>query len=118
MLNVTSSVKEEYKEFIKGKPTLIRGTALNWWLDPTHQANYLRLSQMAIDILSIPSMSAEAEQVFLGARRTVLQDRMSLGSTNIKRTECLKSQLLSNITAKGRLVAANAATEAFAYLAY
>ena len=29
MLNVTGSVKEEYKEFIKGKPTLIRGTALN-----------------------------------------------------------------------------------------
>ena len=36
MLNVTGSVKEEYKEFIKGKPTLIRGTALNWWLNPTH----------------------------------------------------------------------------------
>ena len=29
MLNITSSVEEEYKEFIKGKPTLIRGTALN-----------------------------------------------------------------------------------------
>jgi len=67
MLNVTSSVKEEYEEFIKGKPTLIQGTALNWWLDPTHQANYPRLSQMAINILSIPSMSAEAERVFSGA---------------------------------------------------
>ena len=29
MLNVTSNIKEEYKEFIKGKPTSIRGTALN-----------------------------------------------------------------------------------------
>jgi len=29
MLNITSSIKEEYKKFIKGKPTLIRGTALN-----------------------------------------------------------------------------------------
>ena len=29
ILNVTSSIKEEYKKFIKGKPTLIRGTALN-----------------------------------------------------------------------------------------
>jgi len=29
MLDVTSSVKEEYKEFIKGKPILIQGTALN-----------------------------------------------------------------------------------------
>ena len=31
--------------------------------------------------------------------------------------ECLKSWLLSNITAEGRLVAANIATEALAYLA-
>ena len=30
MLDVTGSIKEEYKEFIKGKPTLIQGTALNW----------------------------------------------------------------------------------------
>lgn len=29
MLNVTSSVEEEYEEFIKGKPTSIRGTALD-----------------------------------------------------------------------------------------
>ena len=55
--------------------------------------------------------------MFLGARQTVLWDRMLLGSTNIKHMECLKSWLLSNITAEGRLVAANAATEALAYLA-
>ena len=36
ILNVTGSVKEEYKEFIKGKPTLIQGTALDWWLNLTH----------------------------------------------------------------------------------
>ena len=29
MLNITSSVKEEYKEFIKGKPILIKGMAFN-----------------------------------------------------------------------------------------
>lgn len=116
MLDVTGSVEEEYEEFIKGKPTSIRGTALDWWLDPTHQADYPRLSQMAIDILSIPSMSAEAERMFSGARRTVSWDRMSLGSTNIERTECLKSWLLSNITTEGRLVAANAATEALVHL--
>jgi len=36
MLDVTNNIKEEYKEFIKGKPTLIRGTALNWWLNSIH----------------------------------------------------------------------------------
>ena len=60
---------------------------------------------MAIDILSIPSMSAEAERIFSGARRTISWDRMSLGSTNIERTECLKSWLHSNITAGGKIVA-------------
>ena len=68
MLDVTGSVEDEYEDFIKAKPTSIQGTALQWWLDLTRQANYLRLSRMAIDILSIPSMLAEAERVFLGGR--------------------------------------------------
>jgi hypothetical protein len=71
---------------------------------------------MAIDILSILSILAEAKRVFLGAWRIVLWDRILLGSTNIERTECLKSWLLSNIIAEGRLVAANAVIEALAYL--
>ena len=29
ILDVTSSIKKEYKEFIKGKPTLIRDIALD-----------------------------------------------------------------------------------------
>ena len=72
ILNVTSSVEDEYEDFIKSKPISIQGTALQWWLDPTRRADYPRLSQMAIDILSIPSMSAEADRIFSGARRTIL----------------------------------------------
>jgi len=68
MLNVTGSVEDEYEDFINSKPISIQGTALQWWLDPTRRADYPRLSQMAIDILSVPSMSAEAERVFSGAR--------------------------------------------------
>jgi hypothetical protein len=71
MLDVTGSIEDKYKNFIKAKPTSIQGTALQWWLDPTHRANYPRLSQMAIDILLIPSMSAEAEQIFSGSRQTI-----------------------------------------------
>ena len=112
MLDVTSSIEDEYEDFIKSKPISIQGTALQWWLDPTRRADYPRLSQMAIDILSIPSMSAEAERVFSGARRTISWDRILLGSTNIERTECLKSWLLSNITANGRLMATNVVQEA------
>ena len=46
---------------------------------------------MAIDILSIPSMSAEVEQVFSSARRTILWEQMRLGSERIENNECLKS---------------------------
>ena len=54
--------------------------------------------------------------MFLGTWHTVSWDRILLKSRNIKRTECLKSWLLSNITTKGKLMAANAATEALIYL--
>ena len=72
---------------------------------------------MAINILSIPFMSVEAKRVFLGIRQTVLWDYMSLRSINIKHTECLKSWLLSNIMARGGLVATNVIKEAFNVLA-
>jgi len=45
---------------------------------------------MAIDILSIPAMSAEPEQVFSGARRTISWERSQLSPENIEKTECLK----------------------------
>ena len=72
---------------------------------------------MAINILSILSISVEAKRVFLGARRIILWDRISLGSTNIKRIEYLKSWLQSNITAGGRLMATNVVQEASEALA-
>ena len=64
MLDVTSSVEDEYEDFIKAKPTLIQSTALQQQLNLTYRANYPRLSQMAIDILFIPSISAETKQIF------------------------------------------------------
>ena len=53
---------------------------------------------MAIDILSIPAMSADPERVFSGARRTISWDRMLLGATTIEKGECLKSWIRSGIT--------------------
>jgi len=53
---------------------------------------------MAIDILSIPAMSAEPERVFSGARRTISWDRCQLGSQTVERGECLKSWIKSGIT--------------------
>ena len=48
---------------------------------------------MAIDILSILAMSAEAERVFLGARRQIPWSRASLGAKMVEQMECLKHWL-------------------------
>ena len=46
---------------------------------------------MAIDIHSIPAMSAEPERVFSGTKHTISDQRNSLKSETIELLECLKS---------------------------
>jgi hypothetical protein len=52
---------------------------------------------MAIDILSIPSMSDEPERVFLRARRTVSWDRGQMKPEIIEIRECFKHWKKSGI---------------------
>ena len=66
-------------------------SALAWWLEETQQKNYPSLSKMAVDILSIPAMSAEPEPLFSGAKITITDRRNRLGSDVIEALECLKS---------------------------
>ena len=70
---------------------------------------------MAINILFILSISAEAKQVFLGGHWIIIWDRIKLGSINIEYTEYLKSWLRSHITAGGRLVATDTVAEVLEY---
>ena len=86
-----SSCHDEFSRFIEG-PTLPIGasSALSWWLEPTQQTSYPSLYRLAINIFSIPAMSAEAERVFSGARRTVSWDRSRLSAQMVEYTECLK----------------------------
>ena len=56
---------------------------------------------MAIDILSIPAMSAEAERVFSGARRTISWTRCRLGATVVEQMECLKSWIREVVKSGG-----------------
>jgi hAT family C-terminal dimerisation region len=44
---------------------------------------------MALDILSIPAMSAETERVFSYVKLTISPNRNRLGEDIIKATECL-----------------------------
>jgi len=46
---------------------------------------------MAIDLLSIPAMSAKPERVFSGAKLTITDKRNRLKDTTVSALECLKS---------------------------
>ena len=63
----------------------------SWWLDPLQQKLYPNLSKMAIDILSIPAMSAEPERLFSGAKLTITDQRNRMQPDTIEATQCLKS---------------------------
>jgi hypothetical protein len=86
------------KSFITQTPNMIDCSPLAWWLREEQQQRYPRLSKMAIDILSIPAMSAEPERVFSGARRTIAWDRCQLGGRTVERGECMKNWIKSGIT--------------------
>jgi hypothetical protein len=90
---------DEFERFIHGDPNPLPSgqTSLQWWLESAQRLAYPKLSRMAIDILSIPAMSAEPERVFSGARRTIDWSRMRLGVHIIEAGECLKSWMRSGI---------------------
>jgi len=46
---------------------------------------------MAVDILSVPAMSAEPERLVSGAKITITDRRNRLGSDVIEALECLES---------------------------
>ena len=62
-----------------------------WWLLPEQQRDYPNLSRMALDILSIPAMSASIERVFSSANITVSDRRNQLSPNTIEVIESLKS---------------------------
>lgn len=53
-----------------------------WWSD--HIVEFLVLSAMALDVLSIPAMEAEYERGFSEAGRLISDDRTSLGDESIE----------------------------------
>ena len=67
--------------------------ALEWWSRVEQRSRYPTLSQMALDIFSIPAESAEAERAFSGARRIMSWDRLSMKCENAEKVECIGSWL-------------------------
>lgn len=85
-----TAISDEFEHFIKQTPVAV-DNPIKWWLEPEQQSTYPRLSIMAIDVLSSPLMSAEAERVFLMARRTISWDRTLLNADTVEATELQKS---------------------------
>ncbi|KAK2922896.1 hypothetical protein FoTM2_017136 [Fusarium oxysporum f. sp. vasinfectum] len=86
-----SLVTDEYERYCNSERVYGFTSAHAWWLEETQQKNYPNLSKMAVDILSIPAMSAEPERLFSGAKITITDRRNRLGSDVVEALECLKS---------------------------
>jgi hypothetical protein len=87
---------DEYKKYLQAAELPEVKDARAWWLEPAQRTSYPALSIMALDILSIPAMSAEPERLFSGAKITITDRRNKLGIESIQAIECLKCWLGSS----------------------
>jgi hypothetical protein len=60
-------------------------------MEDTQQKLYPNLSKLALDILSIPAMSAEVERLFSATKLTITDLRTRLGLNMVEALLCLKS---------------------------
>lgn len=61
---------------------------LRWWRD--RRQDFPLLSQMAIDVLSVPAMSAECERVFSQGKLTITSQRHGMKGATLDVLLCLK----------------------------
>lgn len=91
--DVDEELADEYERYCAMAVILGIKQGYRWWLEETQQKRFPHLSKMALDILSIPAMSADPERLFSGAKITITDRRNRLGITTIQALECLKSWL-------------------------
>lgn len=84
--------QDEFDNYINESPIPLDSntTSLQWWSIPLQCTRFPRLSQLAIEVLSIPGMSDKPERVFSGSRRRVPWDRTRTTPRILEETECLK----------------------------
>jgi hypothetical protein len=85
---------DEYFRYIREPPVPqdhIKQGACSWWLEERQRRLYPNLSKMALDILTIPAMSAAPERLFSSANITISDRRNRLHGDTTEAIECLKS---------------------------
>ena len=83
-------MEDEYLYYCS-QPTIKVREARSWWQQPTQQQLYPHLSKLALEILSIPAMSAEPERLFSATKLMITDGRSLLSMTIIEALACLKS---------------------------
>jgi hypothetical protein len=90
---------DEFDNYINENPIPLDSctTAIQWWSQPIQRGRYPRLSQLAIEVLSIPGMSDKPERVFSGSRRRVPWDRTKTSARLLEASECAKDWTVQGI---------------------
>ena len=87
----TSQYTDEYTRYCEAPPHHDFEDVRDWWLAPEQQATYPNLSKMALNLLSIPAMSAAPERLFSSCKITLTDRRNKLSVRVIEALECLRS---------------------------
>ena len=95
--NITT-VEDEYTAYItarqmKSQHPNIRPKfhPLDWWMEPAQRREYPKLSQMAIDLLSVPAMPTDVERLFSAAKLCMTDLRSSMYASTLDKLQSLKS---------------------------
>lgn len=97
----TPALEDEYEQYLRSPLIALTRDAAKkfdpraWWLEATQQQAYPNLSKMALDLLSIPAMSAEVERLFSSCKITITDRRNRIGIKSVEAIECLKSWMRS-----------------------
>ena len=89
------TIQDEYQKYINS-PIVETQDPRAWWLEATQRNNFPNLSKMALDLLSIPAMSAEVERLFSSCKITITDRRNQIGIDSVEAIECLKSWMRKN----------------------
>lgn len=88
---LTKVTKDEYTRYLALLPVDDVKDPRSWWLEPTQQSLYPNLSRMALDLLTIPAMSADAERIFSGCKQQLTDRRNKMSVKVLEGLELLKS---------------------------
>jgi hypothetical protein len=87
----TTIYQDEYTRYCESPSHHNFEDVRDWWLAAEQQAIYPNLSRMALNLLSIPAISAEPERLFSSCKITITDRRNKLSVKVIEALECLRS---------------------------